>query len=102
MKDFKMDKDYFAHKMHKLAQRRNINFRAFLINYIAVFLVWLFTLTPVFESLMAHFTNFTPREADMYMMVLLGIWKIAGVILFLIPAFATWWEMHAMKEKYAK
>jgi len=102
MKDKMHNKEYYAHTMNKLASKRNTMFRAFLLNYIAIFLVWLLTLTPMFDVLMALFTSFTPRQADMYMMTLLGFWKIAGVILFLIPAFATWWEMHAMRAKFAE
>jgi hypothetical protein len=39
-----------------------------------------------------------PSEAEHEILGLIGIWKIAGVVLFLVPALATWWEMHCCKK----
>ncbi|MCL2339089.1 MAG: hypothetical protein FWC51_04015 [Proteobacteria bacterium] len=92
-------KELMAHEHHKMQIKRNTLFRAFLINYVAVFIVWLITLTPFYGWAMATFTHFPPEAADLYVMNILGIWKVAGVILFLIPALAIWWEMAALKNR---
>jgi hypothetical protein len=31
-------------------------------------------------------------------MNMFGLWKIAGVLLFLVPSLAAWWEMHSVKK----
>jgi hypothetical protein len=39
-----------------------------------------------------------PDEAERETMNMIGIWKIAGVVLFLVPALAAWWEMRCCKK----
>ncbi|MCL2017626.1 MAG: hypothetical protein FWG80_02550 [Alphaproteobacteria bacterium] len=93
-----MKKEFIEHQYNKMLMKRNFLFKAFLINYLAVFLVWLITITPIFDLLMALLTSFSKAEADAYIMILLGIMKIAGFVIFLAPAFAAWWEMNALKK----
>jgi hypothetical protein len=92
-------KEMMEHQYHKMQIKRNTLFRAFLINYIAVFVVWLISMTPFYAWAFGTFTDMPPEMADMYIMNILGIWKVAGVVLFLVSAFATWWEMHAFKNR---
>ena len=92
-------KELIEHHYHHLRRKRNILFKAFLISYVAVFVVWLISLTPFFGWAFGAFTNFPPEAMGMYMMVMFGVWKIASVVLFLIPALAIWWEMASFKRK---
>ncbi|MCL1891956.1 MAG: CPP1-like family protein [Alphaproteobacteria bacterium] len=101
MKDMKMDKEWLGYKIWKLKQKRNILFRAFLINYVVILLAWLVSMTPFYMGLLMHFMpGINAIEANMYLMTLFGIWKIAGVVLFLIPALAIWWEQCMMQKYY--
>ncbi|MCL2331573.1 MAG: hypothetical protein FWC61_03455 [Proteobacteria bacterium] len=98
MKDSGM-KEMMEHFYHKMRAKRNILFRAFLINYILVFLVWLCSLMPWYQNLLMHFMPMSGPQIQMYLMEIFGLWKIAGVVLFLVPALATWWEMHSFSKK---
>lgn len=99
MKDFKMSKEWMQHKAHKLYHKRNFYFKAFLVNYIAVFVAWIFTMMPAYHKLLMHFLpGISESGATMYMMELFGIWKILGFVLFLVPAFAAWWELHSVRK----
>ena len=84
-------KEYLEMKIWKLKIRQNINLRAFLINYIAVFVVWIITMTPIMD-VAANMMKMSPELTNVYMMVLIGIWKVLAAVLFLIPGLATWWE----------
>ncbi|MCL1902095.1 MAG: hypothetical protein FWG18_00515 [Alphaproteobacteria bacterium] len=96
MKDFE---NFAEYSYEKLRIKRNIKLRAFLINYIAVFAGWLFSLTALYDFLIMTFTWFTPWEAYVYIMGILGIWQVAGVVLFLFPALAIWWEMGMLRKR---
>jgi len=73
-------------------QIRNMLLKAFAINYVAVFLTWLISLTGFYHGVMLHFFKLSPEASTIYLLYLLGIWKILGVVLFLIPAAALHWE----------
>ena len=89
--------EWLGYKIFKLRQTRNTLLRAFLINYIIIFAAWLFSMTPMFDELVRIFIHWPADQMHTYMMDLLGIWKILGVVLFLVPALAMWWEMHACR-----
>ena len=93
-----MPKEEMDYIMHKLYHKRNTLFRAFLINYVLVFLVWILSMTGIYDSLVGFFMPNMPVDFDAYMLWLLGAWKIAGIVLFLVPAFATWWEIAAYRK----
>jgi len=85
--------------MHHLYHKRNILFRAFLINYVLVFLVWLLSMSGIYNSLVGFFIPNMPVDLDTYMIWILGIWKVAGVLFFLVPALAIWWEIAVYRKK---
>ena len=93
-----MPKDWMEHKVHKLYHKRNFLFKAFLINYVAVFVAWCISGLPWYQGLLLHFMQTDAGTAHMYMMNMFGFWKIAGVVLFLVPAFAAWWEMASCRK----
>ena len=94
----KILKDHIEHMMHKLRHKRNILFRAFFINWALVALTWVLFITDAFDGLLDFFIPNIGMNWGVYMLWLLGIWKIAGAVLFLIPALAIWWEMAMCKD----
>jgi len=103
MKDMKnMTKDqreWMEHKYHKIMHKGNFLFRAFIVNIVLVTLVWLLSLTGFYTWAMHVFTHFTPEESADYIIIVIGLWKVGGVLLFLVPALAAWWEA-CMFKKY--
>lgn len=93
-----MPKDKLEHMVFKMHNKRNFYLKAFLINYIAVFAVWLISLTGLLEWAMKFFADFSARETNNYMMWMFGAWKIAGVVLFLMPGLAAWWELGCLRK----
>jgi hypothetical protein len=85
-------------KIHKLKFKRNILFRTFAINYAAILFVWLFSMTGVFHWTVASLVPALGAGVDMYMLWMIGLWKIAAFVFFLAPALGLWWEMHCMKK----
>jgi hypothetical protein len=96
MKD--MPKDQMQHICHKLYHKRNLLFRAFAINFVLIVIAWLVSMAPWYDGLVAGLMHCPAAEAETYTMDLLGVWKIAGVVFFLVPALAAWWELHACKK----
>ncbi|MCL2629508.1 MAG: hypothetical protein FWD33_02345 [Alphaproteobacteria bacterium] len=94
----KMSKTEVDHMMMKLYHRRNINFRAFLINIVWITAAWLLTLTGFYDWIMGMFVAWDAKMLETYMYVMIGIAKIAGVVFFLVPGLAIWWEMSCLKK----
>lgn len=67
---------------------RNILFKAFIINYILVVLVWLLHLTWLYNFLMQCFFSFDSKETAALMVYLFGAWKVLATTFFLVPAIA--------------
>jgi hypothetical protein len=94
-------KDALEMRYHKMWIQRDTLFRAWFINYVAIFAVWLFSMTGAFHWTIAKMVPALanpPMAADMYMLWLLGFWKIAVAAFLLVPAFAIWWQMSVMKK----
>jgi hypothetical protein len=101
MREMKMSAEMFQHKMFKLHQKRNVKFRAFFINLILIIVAWLICMSPACVEMMQRCMPGMSAEAiHMYMMTMLGIWKIGNVAFFLSPALAFWWEMHVCKKSH--
>ncbi|MCL2629445.1 MAG: hypothetical protein FWD33_02020 [Alphaproteobacteria bacterium] len=103
MKDMMISKEHqeywHHHKMDKLCSKRNVAFRAFVINYAAIVVVWLFSLMPWYNNLVQRFMHMDAKEAHFFILDILSIWQVLNVVLFLAPALALWWEMHALRKK---
>jgi len=95
-KDFK---EHLEHKIEKMRIKQNIKFRAFLINYVAVLIVWLLVeYTPLLDWA-AFLMWMSFEDANLYMMVMIGIWKVGAVLMFMMPGLAIWWERHSLKSQ---
>jgi hypothetical protein len=95
----KMPKDQMEHIIHKLYHKRNTKLEGFVINYALIVVAWLISMIPGFNDWLAHFTNGCPIQANNYMMDMLGLWKVLGVVFFLVPGLAAWWELCRWKKR---
>jgi hypothetical protein len=76
---------------------RNVLFKAFIINLLLVVLVWLMSLSGAVAHLMAIFFGFSADQTRAYMADIIGFWKVANVVFFLVPAIAIHWEYRARR-----
>ena len=85
---------------------RNILFRAFIINIVAVLIVWLLYHTGLYYWILALFgAGFRDISVGKLLIYSIALWKLLGIVLFLIPAAAIHWEYKCLcccKEKKAK
>ena len=70
---------------------RNILFKAFVINYALLILVWLLSLSGFYHYVLALFHVMPEADVDTYLAILLGGWDVIGFVLFLVPALALHW-----------
>lgn len=81
----------------KLLSKQRVLFRAFVVNTVLVLLIWALTFIP---SLMYFGVLITGVSAPMFYVYAVGtlaLWGLAGVIFFLVPGIAIWWERKMMK-----
>lgn len=81
----------------KLLSKQRVLFRAFVVNTVLVLLIWALTFIP---SLMYFGVLITGVSAPMFYVYAVGtlaLWGLAGVIFFLVPGIAIWWERKIMK-----
>jgi len=97
-----MPKNEIEKKLFKLSLKAGFYFRAFVINILAIILVWLLSMTGFYEALLNHFLKATPEVSNMYMMSMIGLWKIANFAFFLAPGLAIWWEICHIKKHMKK
>jgi len=100
MKDM-TTKDWVEYKLQKMRMRRNVSFRAFAINWVLIFVVWMISMTPMYEGLMEYFMHTDAVQSQMFILDMIGLWKILNVVFFLVPALAIWWEMHAFEKEFS-
>lgn len=92
-----MKKEYEEVHRAKMLSVQRVLFRAFVINFALVFAVWLLTFWPTFMYLLVGITGVSLPTMYISVIGCLAIWKLAGVVLFLVPAVAIWWERSVMK-----
>lgn len=92
-----MKKDYAEKLNLKLLSRQRILFRAFVVNTILVLLVWGLTFVPALMYFGVLITGVTATMFYIYAVGTLVLWGLAGVIFFLVPAIATWWERRVIQ-----
>ncbi len=90
-----MKKDFNEKRDVKLLSKQRILFRAFVVNTVLVLLIWGLTFIPALMYLGVLITGVSAPMFYVYAVGTLALWGLAGVILFLIPAIAVWWERKA-------
>lgn len=93
-----MKKDFIEFQNMKLLSKQRIYLRAFFINLALVILVWLLTLCPQFMYMAVRITGISLPYLYVSAISFLAIWKLAGVVFFLVPAIAIWWERKMLKK----
>lgn len=72
--------------------KQRVLFRAFFINVILGLLVWGLTFLPGFLYLAVVVTGISPMMMYFSMIGGIALWQMLGVLIFLVPALAVWWE----------
>lgn len=76
----------------KLYRKQRILFRAFFINLLLVLFVWLLSFWPGFMYFISVVTGISIGLLYISWIGWLALWKIAAVLIFLVPAIAIYWE----------
>lgn len=92
-----MKNDFQEKCVMKLLSKQRILFRAFAVNTILVLLIWLLTFIPELLYIGVWATGVSAPMFYVYAVGTLALWGLAGVIIFLVPAIAIWWERKMMK-----
>ncbi len=92
-----MKKEYIEMLNLKLLSRQRVYFKAFLINFLLVFFVWLLTLWPAFMYFAVRITGISLPYLYVSAISFLAIWMLAGVVFFFVPAIAVYWERKILK-----
>ena len=98
-KEPQMKKEFIQHYENKLRIKQHILLRAFIINLALIFIVWMLSLSVEFVELVAFVTSVPVALAYVNMLNWLAYWDIAGVVLFLVPAIAMWWQRCCLKKE---
>jgi hypothetical protein len=77
-----------------LRHKRNVLLRAFVINTLLLIVTLLITLTPFYTWVVSFWLS-DPQQIASYTLLFITLWKIGGILLFLVPAIAVWWELSA-------
>lgn len=92
------DKAYKQESDNRLYLRQTVLFRAFFINLAFIVVAWgLGFVEPVMEF-SADMIHLSVLELDNHLANWLAVWSIAGVVLFFVPAVATYWARFALKK----
>lgn len=92
-----MKKECIEKRNLKLLSKQRIYFRAFFINFLFVVLVWLMTLCPTLMYFAVRITGISLPYLYVSAISFLAIWMLAGIVFFLVPAIAIWWERKFIK-----
>lgn len=92
-----MKNDFQEKCSMKLLSKQRVLFRAFAVNTLLVLLVWLLTFIPQLIYFGVWITGVSAPMFFVYAVGTLALWELAGVIIFLVPAIAIWWERKMIK-----
>jgi len=77
----------------------NVKFRSFIVSIILLTLVWFVTLVPGYLGVAEFIMNVPGEIIYVFILLMLGMWKILSFMFFLVPALSYWWEMSVAKRK---
>ena len=87
-----MKKNFAEKRDMKLLTRQRVMLRAFAVNTILVLAVWGLTFIPALMYFGVVVTGVSATMFYVYAIATLALWGLAGVIFFLVPGIAIWWE----------
>lgn len=92
-----MKKEHMENCEVKLLSKQRIYLKSFFINLLLGVIVWLLTLWPAFMYLAVRITGISLPYLYVSAISFLAIWMLAGIVFFLVPALAVWWERKSIK-----
>lgn len=92
-----MKNDFQEMRNIKLLSKQRVLLRAFAVNTLLVLLIWMLTFVPQLIYFGVWVTGVSAPVFFVYAVGTLALWGLAGVILFLVPAIAIWWERKMIK-----
>lgn len=87
-----MKKNFAEKRDMKLLTRQRVMLRAFAVNTVLVLAVWGLTFIPALMYFGVVVTGVSATMFYVYAIGTLALWGLAGVIFFLVPGIAIWWE----------
>ncbi|MDR1027694.1 MAG: hypothetical protein LBL46_04740 [Rickettsiales bacterium] len=98
-----MPKDQMQMIAHKLHHKRNTLLKAFVINIALVVVFWLVSMSGFYFGMMEHLMmSCDAQTVAKYTYDFIGLWKVLGVVLFLVPALAAHWELKCVEKHLGK
>lgn len=92
-----MKNDFQEMRNIKLLSKQRVLLRAFAVNTLLVLLIWMLTFVPQLIYFGVWVTGVSAPVFFVYAVGTLALWGLTGVILFLVPAIAVWWERKMIK-----
>lgn len=92
-----MKNDFQEKRNIKLLSKQRVMFRAFAVNTLLVLIIWLLTFIPQLMYMGVLITGISAPMFYVYAVCALVLWELAGIIFFLVPAIAIWWERKMIK-----
>lgn len=92
-----MKNDFQEMRNIKLLSKQRVLLRAFAVNTLLVLLIWMLTFVPQLIYFGVWVTGVSAPMFFVYAVGTLALWGLTGVILFLVPAIAIWWERKMIK-----
>lgn len=88
---------YLNDSDHHLYVKYYVLFRAFIINFALVLIVWALTWWPGFMEFVARSLQVDIEYVRQSYVNWLIAWDIGGVVLFLVPGLAAYWARYALR-----
>jgi len=92
-----MRKDFIQEQDMKLRIKQRTLFRAFFINLILGIVALVLTYVPVLLYVAVLMTGISPMVMYFSIIGAIAFWQMLGLVFFLVPAIATWWERRALQ-----
>ncbi len=93
-----MRKDFIAEQDMKMRIKQRTLFRAFFINLILGLVALVLTYIPVLLYVAVVATGISPMVMYFSIIAAIALWQMLGVIYFLVPAVALWWERRTLEK----
>lgn len=87
-----MKKDFIQEQDFKLRMKQRWLFRAFFINLFLGVIALALTYFPILLYVAVWATGISPMVMYFSAIAAIALWQMLGVIYFLVPAVAIWWE----------
>lgn len=92
-----MKKDFIQDQDFKMRLRQRTLFRAFFVNLLFGAFALALTYVPVLLYVAVLLTGISPMVMYFSIISAIALWQLMGVVLFLVPAIAVWWERRTLQ-----